>query len=208
MQPGMAKKIFAAFAVVFGILLAIIAMQPAAFTVERHTMVNAPPSVVYAQIDDFRRWADWSPWEKLDGDNLKKTFSGPNSGVGAHYEWAGEKTGEGNMTIKDAKPGERVAIALNFVKPFKAENTSTFVMTPSGAGTDVSWAMTGTKGFMEKAMGLVMDMDKMVGPDFEKGLAEIKRLSEAIEASREIAPPVVRDAPEGEPTATVDAGTP
>lgn len=204
MHRGMAKKILVAFAVVLGILVVIIAMQPAAFTVERHTMVNAPPAWVYAQIDDFHRWADWSPWEKMDGDTLKKTYSGPSSGVGAHYAWAGEKTGEGNMTINEAKPNERVAIALNFVKPFKAENTSTFVMTPSGAGTDVSWAMSGNRGFMEKAMGLVMDMDKMIGPDFEKGLAEIKRLAEADVAKVAGAAAM----PPAEVAAAVDAGNP
>ncbi len=202
MHRGMAKKILVAFAVVLGILVVIIALQPAAFTVERHTMVNAPPAMVYGQIDDFHRWADWSPWEKMDGDNLKKTYTGPSAGVGAQYAWAGEKTGEGNMTINEAKPNERVAIALNFTKPFKAENTSTFVMTPSGGGTDVSWAMSGNRGFMEKAMGLVMDMDKMIGPDFEKGLADIKRLAEA-DAAKMAAP-----AAAPELAAAVDAGTP
>ncbi len=202
MHRGMAKKILIAFALVLGILVVIIALQPAAFTVERHTMVNAPPAMVYAQIDDFHRWADWSPWEKMDGDSLKKTYTGPSAGVGAHYEWAGEKTGEGNMTINEARPNERVAIALNFTMPFKAENTSTFAMTPSGAGTDVSWAMSGNRGFMEKAMGLVMDMDKMIGPDFEKGLADIKRLAEA-DAAKMVAP-----AAAPELAAAVDAGTP
>ena len=202
MQRAMAKKILGAFAAMLGILIVIIGLQPAAFTVERHALINAPPTVVYAQVHDFHRWADWSPWEKMEAGNLKKTYSGPNSGVGAHYEWVGDKTGEGNMTINEAKPNERVAIALNFVEPFKAENTATFVMTPSGAGTDVSWAMTGHKGFMEKAMGLVMDMDKMIGPDFEKGLAEIKRLSEAEVAKLAAVPP----APEA--VVAVDAGTP
>jgi uncharacterized protein YndB with AHSA1/START domain len=199
MHRAMAKKILIALAVVFAVLVGIISMVPAAFLVERHTTIAAPPSVVYSQVDDFHNWARWSPWDKLDAD-LKRTYSGPTNGLNAHYEWSGEKTGDGNMTITEDKPNERVAIALNFVKPFKAENLSTFVFTPSGAGTEVSWAMTGRRGFLEKAMALVMDMDKMVGPDFEKGLEGIKGLAEADAKAAMAAPP--------EATPEVDAGAP
>jgi len=199
----MAKKILIALVVMVVILVTVIAMQPAAFTIERRTTINAPVSLPYAQVNDFHKWASWSPWEKMESD-LNKTYSGPESGVGAHYAWAGKETGEGNMTIVEAQPFERIAIDLNFTKPVEASNKTTFTFKPSGPATEVVWSMTGHKNFMSKAFGLVMDMDKMVGGDFEKGLAEMKTLAET-EAAKVVVEPAVAVAPV---VIEADAGTP
>lgn len=199
----MAKKIAIALAAVLSVVSVLISLQPATFGIERHATINAAPPLVYAQVVDFHRWSQWSAWEKMEQPGeLRKSFSGSEQGVGARYEWSGPKTGDGNMTITSVKPNERIEIALNFVKPFKAENTVVFLFTPSGSGTDVSWAMAGNRGFIEKAFSLVMDMDKMVGPDFEAGLAGIKSLAEAETAQAAAAASAPIDPP------PVDAGLP
>ncbi len=174
----MFKKILLALLVVLVVLVAVIAMQPADFTISRSTTVNAPPAAVFTQVNDFRKWEAWSPWLKMDPDT-KVTFDGPSEGKGAKYAWVSEKTGEGNMTIVESQPAERVMIDLIFVKPFKADNDVDFTFKPEGTGTAVTWTMTGKNNFLGKAFGLFMDMDKMVGGDFEKGLAGIKSAAEA-----------------------------
>ena len=147
------------------------------FTVERSTTINAPASEVHARIDNFHDWVDWSPWEGID-PNLQRTYSGPEAGVGAAYAWKGaRKVGEGNMTITDLRP-ERIALDLNFLKPFKASNVTVFTLLGDAAGTKVTWTMTGRKTFMSKIMGVFMSMDKLVGKDFDKGLATLKRVVE------------------------------
>lgn len=169
----MAKKIGIAVLGLLVVLLVVIALQPAHFRIERSAVVAAPPAAVFEQVNDFHNWAKWSPWEKLD-PGMKKTFSGPPAGSGAEYAWAGnDKAGEGKMTITGSKPTEQVDIRLDFIKPFAATNQSTFTLTPSGAGTKVQWAMEGNNGFISKAFCLFVDMDKMVGKDFEQGLANL-----------------------------------
>jgi len=155
------------------IAVAFIASRPSTFTVERTAVVAAPPDAVYALLNDFHQWNQWSPWEKLD-PNLKRAFDGPANGPGAKYAWVGnERVGEGSMEIVESVPGQSVAIDLEFKKPFAAKNKTTFTLTPSGQGTQVRWKMTGDQGFVGKAMSLVMDMDKLVGKDFEQGLANL-----------------------------------
>ena len=134
---------------------------------------------MFAQVNDFHKWAAWSPWEKID-PNMKKTYEGSPAGNGAVYSWAGNKdVGEGRMTITDSKPGELVRIKLEFMKPWAATNATDFTFTPQGNQTGVKWTMSGDKNFMAKAFTLFMDMDKMIGNDFEKGLAQMKSVSEA-----------------------------
>ena len=174
----MFKKILLTLAAILVGLAAVIAMQPADFTVTRSTTVNAPPATVFAQVNDFRNWEAWSPWLQMD-PNTKFTFGGPAEGEGATNAWVSEKTGEGNMTIVESQPSERVEIDLIFVKPFKADNDVVFAFKPEGGRTAVTWTMTGKNNFFGKAFGLFMDMDKMVGGDFEKGLAGIKSAAEA-----------------------------
>ena len=128
---------------------------------------------MFPLLNDFHQWGRWSPWEKLD-PNMKRMFDGPPSGPGASYSWSGnDEVGAGRMKIVDAKPGESVTIELEFPKPYAAKNQTTFTLAPAGSGTQVRWAMKGENGFVGKAMSLVMDMDALVGKDFEKGLANL-----------------------------------
>ena len=148
-------------------------MGSSEFEVTRDTTVDAPPQKVYELLADFRQWRQWSPWEDID-PQLWRSYSGAASGVGAEYEWAGNrKAGAGRMEIIEAEPPSRVVIALQFLKPFKSKSTTTFRVDPAAGGTHVTWRMVGPKTFMTRFMGVFMSMDKMVGPDFEKGLAQL-----------------------------------
>ena len=162
-------------------LLAYASTRPPTFRYERSTRIAAPMLQVAEQIDDFHAWQKWSPWENID-PSLQRTFSGADAGVGAVYEWTGTgKAGAGRMEITEMRAGaERslIAIKLDFFKPFKASNTAEFTMTPTDAGTDLTWAMFGPTPFVSKLMGVFMDFDKLVGKDFETGLASLKRNAE------------------------------
>jgi len=148
------------------------------YTVERSATIDAPPARVYDQIADFHKWTDWSPWEDVDPE-LKRTYSGAESGTGAVYAWSGNrKAGQGRMQIADATQPSRVKIDLVFEKPWKARNDTVFTIQPEGSGSRVTWSMTGKKTLMTKAMGLIKSMDKLLGPDFEKGLARLKATAE------------------------------
>lgn len=160
------------------ILVAVVALQPSAFRIERSASIAAPPSAPFSLVNDFHEWRAWSPWENVD-PNLQRSYEGPKAGDGASYAWKGNgKAGQGRMTITESRPAERIQIRLEFLKPFKATNAVEFAFQPEGSGTRVVWSMTGTKGFIFKAFGLLMSMDKMVGPDFEKGLAAMKAAAE------------------------------
>jgi len=148
------------------------------YTVERSTTVEAPPERVYAQVADFHNWTKWSPWEGLD-PQMERTYSGAESGPGAVYAWSGNrKAGQGRMEIVEAREPSTVRIDLRFEKPWKAHNETVFTVHPEGAGTRVTWTMTGKKTLMTKVMGLVMPMDKLLGKDFEKGLTRLKTTAE------------------------------
>ena len=151
------------------------------YTVERAALVAARPEQVYEQVVDFRRWTAWSPWEELD-PQMQRTYSGAESGVGAVYAWSGNrKAGQGRMQITDATAPSRVGIDLDFVKPWKSHNVTVFTLAPEGPdgqATRVTWTMTASKTLMTKVMGIFTSMDKMVGPDFEKGLERLKRVAE------------------------------
>jgi hypothetical protein len=130
---------------------------------------------VVTAINDFNRWPAWSPWEELDTE-MERTLSGETSGKGAIYEWKGnKKVGRGRMEITESVPPEKISIQLDFFEPWKAHNTTDFTFASSGDGTDVVWSMNGTNPFMMKVICLFMDMDKMVGKDFEKGLDKLSR---------------------------------
>jgi uncharacterized protein YndB with AHSA1/START domain len=148
------------------------------YTVERTTIIDAPAENVYAQIVDFHNWRAWSPWDDLDPD-MQRSYLGADSGVGAAYAWSGNrKAGEGKMEITEAVEPSTVQIALDFLKPFKSSSTTTFNLKPQGHTTEVTWTMTGPKTLMTRVMGVFKSMDKMVGPDFEKGLMQLKGASE------------------------------
>src|SRR5438270_12887829 len=152
--------------------------RPDGFRVQRMTSINAAPDAIFPLLDDFRRWPEWSPWEGKD-PAMKRTYTGAAAGTGAVYAWRGNrKVGAGRMEIIETSPPLRVAIALHFLKPFEARNTAEFHLEPAGTGTHVTWAMHGRANPVMKTMGLFMNMDQMVGRDFETGLANLKRVSE------------------------------
>jgi hypothetical protein len=162
-----------------GVLVVVVATRPASFKIERTASMAVPPDVVQSFVQDFHQWGQWSPWEHLD-PNLKRTFEGAQAGVGAKYSWAGnDQVGEGRMTIESVQPNQSVTIKLEFLRPFEATNTTVFTFKASGSATDVTWTMSGDNNFVGKAFSLVMDMDKMVGKDFETGLANLKTVAEA-----------------------------
>ena len=174
----MLRKILVGVAVVLVVLALVIATRPATFHVERSAVMAAPPEVAFAQVNDFHAWEAWSPWAKLD-PQMKTAYSGPGSGIGAGYYWNGDKTGEGRMTVERSDRPAAIGIKLEFLKPFQATNQTLFTFAAVPEGTKVTWSMDGVNNFMSKAMSLVMDMDKMVGPDFEKGLASMATVAKA-----------------------------
>lgn len=181
----MLKKILVAGAVFLVVLLAIIAMQPKDYQVSRTATMAAEPAVIFDQINDFHKWIAWSPWQKLD-PNAKNTFEGPSAGKGAIFKWEGNsQIGQGQMTLKESKPNERILIDLEFIKPMAGKSLTEFTFKPVTGGTEVTWSMSGENNFVGKAICLVMNMDKAVGPAFKEGLDSIKKIVEA-------APPAAR----------------
>lgn len=173
------KKLLLVFAVILIALIVIVMLQPDEFRVERSAVMNAPPSAPFAQVNDFHNWEKWSPWEKLD-PAMKRSFEGPAAGTGAIYAWVGnDEVGEGRMTILESKPNELIRIKLEFIKPFASTSDTAFTFKPDGSQTAVTWTMSGKNNFMSKAFHLAMNMDKMIGGDFEKGLASMKSVVEA-----------------------------
>lgn len=152
------------------------------YSVERGITVNAPAHLVHGLINDFHQWTSWSPWEDLD-PALERTYSGPEEGQGARYDWKGNrKAGQGGMVITGST-AEGVDINIEFLKPFKATNQTRFDITPSGNGTKIRWVMTGEQKGLMSLLGKVYSMDKMIGPDFEKGLARLKAVAEKTDGS-------------------------
>lgn len=155
------------------------AMQPDEVKITRSASVSAPPEKVFEQVNDFNKWGAWSPWEKLD-PAMKKEISGSPSGKGATYYWSGnDKVGEGRMTISQSHPTAHIEIDLEFIKPWQQKSVNEFMFSPEGDKTNVTWTMTMQNNFIGKAFGMFMDMDKMIGADFEKGLAQMKAVAEA-----------------------------
>lgn len=159
-------------------LLLYAASRPKTFRVQRAATIQAPAQKVFPLINDFHNWPLWSPWEKLD-PAMKKSISGAPSGKGAVYEWEGNsKAGKGRMEIVDSNAPSRMDIQLDFEKPFRSNNRTEFLLAPQGGATQVTWTMTGPSAFMMRLMGIFMNMDNMIGKDFEAGLAGIKALAE------------------------------
>jgi len=175
----MLKTILIIVAVVVVLFVIVVALQPADFRVSRSSTMSAPPAAVFAQVNDFHNWDAWSPWAKLD-PAAKNSFEGAAAGTGAIFRWAGNKeVGEGSMTITESRPGDLIRIKLEFLKPFASTCAVEFTFKPEGDQTAVSWSMSGKNNFMAKAAGLFMNCDKMVGGQFEKGLASMKSVVEA-----------------------------
>jgi uncharacterized protein YndB with AHSA1/START domain len=175
----MLRKILIVLVLILIVFVIVVATRPANFRVTRSDSIAAPAELVFAQVNDFHKWDAWSPWAKLD-PAMKQTHEGAPAGTGAIYSWAGnKKVGEGRMTITESRPNELIRIKLEFLKPFAAVNTTEFTFTPVGDQTAIDWSMTGTNNFMAKAFCMFMSMDKMIGGDFEKGLAQMKSIAEA-----------------------------
>ena len=174
----MIKKILGVVFLAVVLFLAYVAMQPGRYRVERSVVVAAPAETVYEAVADLRRWGEWSPWEKLD-PGMKKEFAGTPAAPGSTYHWAGnDKVGEGRMTLVEASAPSRVAYKLEFLKPWESTSTTEFTFAPDGGGTRVSWSMLGEIGFVEKLFGVFMDMNAMIGKDFEQGLGSLKQVAE------------------------------
>jgi hypothetical protein len=185
----MLKKIAIAALVLVVLFVAAAATRPSFFHVERSASVAAPSEAVFALVNDFHQWPAWSPWEKLD-PAMKREYSGSAQGVGAEYSWVGnDDVGSGSMRIEDSQPPSRVLIALEFKTPFEASNKASFNLSPAAGTTTVTWGMDGENNFMFKAMGLFMNMDEMIGKDFEEGLGNLKRLAEAAPGQPKAAAP-------------------
>jgi uncharacterized protein YndB with AHSA1/START domain len=175
----MIVRILVGIVVVVGAFLAYVAMRPADLRVTRSIVIAAPPQAVFAHVNDFKKWQTWSPWEKID-PAMKRGYEGAPSGTGAVYTWAGNnEVGSGRMAITESKPGELIRVRLEFEKPFRATNQAEFAFKVDGDRTTVTWTLTGENNFISKAITLFMDMDRMIGGMYEKGLAQLKTLSEA-----------------------------
>lgn len=169
-------SIIAAVGVLF---LIVVATRPSKFTIARSTYVNAPPDRVFPHVNNLHNWQPWSPWAKLD-PNAKNTYEGPNEGVDSSFRWDGNnQVGAGCMTIIESKPDRLVGIRLEFERPFKATHHVEFTFQPQGPRTFVTWTMSGHNNFVAKAVVLFMNCDKMIGGQYEKGLAGLKAVAES-----------------------------
>lgn len=165
-------------AVIVIVLAVIVATRPDEFRVTRSTTIAAPPEAVFEQVNNLHNWQMWSPWAKLD-PTAQNAYDGPLDGAGAGFSWAGNsQVGEGHMTITESRPHELIRFQLDFVKPFKGTNTTEFTFKPEGNQTRITWTMSGKNSFMSKAIGLVMNCEKMVGGQFEQGFANLKAVVE------------------------------
>jgi uncharacterized protein YndB with AHSA1/START domain len=172
------KTILAGFVTVVVVFILVVALQPGDFRVERSATIAAPPAEVFAQVNDFHNWGGWDPWAKLD-PACKTTFDGPTAGTGAGMAWSGnDQVGEGRMTVLESRPNELIRIKLDFVRPFESTCTVEFHFQPEGDQTTVTWSMFGENNFVAKAFCLFMNMDKTLGGEFEKGLAQMKAVAE------------------------------
>ncbi|WP_163868861.1 SRPBCC family protein [Myxococcus eversor] len=162
---------------VVGLLIAI-GQRPGTFRVERSANIQAPAEVVFALVNDFQHWEQWSPWWKLE-PTQHVSFEGAPSGVGAIYAWRGERTGSGRMEIVESRPNTYVRIRLDFTVPMRATNTSEYLLTPTADGVTLTWVMSGENTFAGKALQLFASMDEVMGRDFEQGLADLKSVAEA-----------------------------
>src|SRR3989442_1768538 len=164
-------KILVALAVIVLGFVGVVAMRPSEYRVARTATIAAPAPAVFAQVNDFHKWEAWNPWAKLD-PAMKQAYEGAPAGIGAIYTWSGNnEVGEGRMTLTESRPSDLVRIRLEFLKPFATTSTAEFSFKPEGDHTAVTWSMAGKVNFMAKVVHLFMDMDRMIGGNFEKGLA-------------------------------------
>ncbi len=181
----MFKLILIALIAIIAVFLVVAALQSPDYSLSRSTVINAAPAEVFSQINNFHNWENWSPWAKLD-PAMKTTFAGPDSGVGAVYIWDGNmQVGSGKMTLVESQPSERILLNVDFFKPMKGSSLTEFTCRPEGQGTQVTWSLSGKKNFISKAMCLFRSMEKMIGPNVEMGLGQMKA---TVEGKKQTAP--------------------
>jgi hypothetical protein len=169
--------IFAMILIIAGIFI-VAATKPDTFRIERSATIDTTPTKLFAFINELSRWQEWSPWEKLD-PNVKRSPSGPLKGLGAIYAWEGNnKVGSGRMEIIESKSPSKVVMKLDFFKPFEAHNTAEFTLLKKGTVTEITWAMYGPQPYKNKVVGMLIDTERMVGKQFEEGLANLKNIVE------------------------------
>jgi len=174
----MVKKISMGLVLALLVILGLALVQPDSFQVQRSATIKAPPEKVMAYLNDFHQWPAWSPWEKLD-PAMQRSFEGAASGQGAVYGWSGnDEVGKGRMEIVESSVPTRLVIKLDFIEPFASSNRTEFTLQPQGDSTVVTWTMNGPSQFITKLMGVFVSMDKMIGKDFDKGLAQLKAVAE------------------------------
>jgi len=174
----MLRKIALVVVLAIAVLLVFAATRPDTFRVERTARIDAPAEKIFPLIDDFHRWGAWSPYEKLD-PGMKRSFGGAASGKGATYAWQGNgQAGAGRMEIVESAPSSKVAIQLDFIEPFEGHNMAEFTLQPQGGATQVTWAMHGPSPYAARLMGIFFNLDRMIGKDFEAGLANLKAATE------------------------------
>jgi hypothetical protein len=174
----MIKKILIVIVVALAAILIFAATKPDTFRVERSASIKAPAEKIFPLINDFHTWDAWSPWEKKD-PAMKRTHSGSGSGKGAVYEWDGNSdVGKGRMEIVESAPPSKIRIKLDFLKPFEGHNFAEFTLEPKGDSTNVTWVMDGPSPYIAKVIGIFCNMDRMIGKDFEAGLANMKAAAE------------------------------
>ncbi len=179
-------KIIIALALIAPVFVIIVARRPGGFRIARSITISAPPSAAFDQVNDLHRWQEISPYAKMD-PAAKYTFDGPRDGTGASLSWVGNnKVGAGKMTILESRPNESVKMKLAFLKPFEVTNAAEFTFEPAGNQTRVTWSLSGQSRFMCKAIGMFVNMDNMIGSQFEEGLANIKRVAETAPAANRL----------------------
>lgn len=173
-QTSLLPKILIGLVLVVAVFVVVVMVQPAEFRVSRSETINASTEEVFTHVNDLRSWEAWSPWAKLDPE-MKTTYEGSDSGEGAVYSWDGNSdVGAGRMTITESRPSEYIEFQLEFLRPFEATNTAEFTFAEKDGATEVTWSMDGNNNFIGKAFALFVDMDQMLGKDFEGGLANLK----------------------------------
>jgi len=177
-KKNMLKIILVALPVVIIGFLIIVAMQPSEYRVTRSLAIGAPPEAIFPYVNEMKKWEGWNPWGKID-PAMKLTYDGPAAGVGSAYAWVGNReVGEGRMTITESHPSDTIKFKLEFLKPMAGVSDTVFTFQPQGNQTEVTWTMNGRNNFVAKAFCLFMNMDKMIGGQFEKGLADLKKIAE------------------------------
>lgn len=175
-KRGLFPKILLGLAIVIVGFVIVVAMQPKNFRVARTATITAPPEVVFAHVNDFHNWQQWSPWARLDPE-AKISYEGPDSGTGAIFRWSGNAdVGEGSTTITESRPHELVRMKLEFIRPFAGVSDVEFSLKPVDEGTSLTWSMAGENNFIGKAMGLFMDCEKMCGDQFNEGFDNLNKL--------------------------------